>query len=192
MPSSDCCAFGVFSTKGAEEKWAKGVADHVECLILLRVGDLFPIGSAAWEAAFLRAIKEYDRGSVDQLSSENPITYCGILISQSLDRIISVSLKEFYHKLIPLGSLDMLKGGRFIINEAKRRKLAKSFVAGCLWLVQCRYDLCFPACQLAPDVIGAISCPEKMKKFTSDTLRTLSRISKYHSDICFRNFLNAS
>ena len=188
MLRSGCCVFVVFSTKGADEKWAKGEVGHVECLILLHVGDLLSIWSVAWKSVFLQAIKEYGHGDVDQLSTDNPITYCGMKICQSGDRIVSLSQKDVYPKLISLDSPAILEGGRFIINEANRRKLVKSFVGWCLWLVQCRYGLCFLVCQLASDVIDAIRCPENMKEFIADTRRALSRISEYHHDVCCRNF----
>ena len=143
-------------------------------------------------ALFLRAIQEYDHGSVEQLSHGSPITYCGVEISQSSERIVSVSQADFYPNLTPLDSHAILKDGRFAINVAKRRKLVKSFVGGCLRMVQRRYDICFTACQLASDVIDAIRRPEKMKKFIAGSRRVFSRISKHHQDICFRNFLNAS
>ena len=164
---------------------------HVQCLILLRVDDVLFIGSLKWKAAFPRSIKEYEHGTIDQLPPDTPIAYCGMKISQTLDRIIRLSQGDFYRKLAPLDPSSIFKGGRFIINEAKQRKLARSFSGGCLWLVQCRYDICFPACQLASDVIDAIRCPGKMKKFIVDSRLVLSRITK-HRDICFRNFLNAS
>ena len=189
MLRSDCCVFGVFSSDSVHATWSKDIYDKVECLILLHVDDILFIGSDHWKKIFLHAISGYDHGVVECLSPEHPILYCGMLVSQSLHRVISLSQKDFYSKLAPLDISSIVKNGKFLVNESKRRKLVKSFVGGCLWLVQCRYDLCFPVCQLASDVVDAIRYPEKMIKFASDAKRVLTRIHKYHHEICYHNFL---
>ena len=166
------------------------VHEYAECFILLQVGDILFIGPPLWGKLFPRAISVYEHGDVECLVDVQPIAYCGMQIYQTGDRVISVSRKDFYPKLASLGSAAIVKSGKFIVNEMKRRRAVKSFAAECLWLAQCRYDLCFPVCQLASGVIDASRLPEKMLKFIVDSRRVLPRGIKYHHEIKRRNFLS--
>ena len=185
---SDCCVFGCFKDT-TNDVWATGIKSAVQCLILLHVDDIIYVGDNACKEKFLTAIKEFEHGPVEYLGVNSEIVYCGISIRMNRERSVSLSQCAFYNKMVELQERDILKDGKFIIPELKRRKLLKSFVGGCLWLTQTRFDLSFSACKLASSLVGAVQCPLLMKTFVTDARRLMQRLQKGERFIWFHNFL---
>ena len=62
---------------------------------------------------FSHAISCYDHGAVGCLAVDHPILYCGMQILQKIARAVSMSKKDFYSKLAPLGAASIVKNGKF-------------------------------------------------------------------------------
>ena len=147
---------------------------------MLHVEDMIFTGTADSRNAFLSRISTLAHSPVQYLPLESDLAFCSVEIHLNKDRSIELSQRTFYSKLNDIQANDILQRDRFILNTKKIARILKSFVGGCIWLFQTRYDILFEVCNLASNIASARKSVGDMKTFLKDAKAAYKKITEQH------------
>ena len=152
---------------------------------MLHVDDMLFTGTSFPCNLFIKCIGSLAHSPVQFLSTENSLTFCVADITLNIDRTIELSQEAFYPKLSLPQAQDIIRDSRFVTSPDKTARLLETFVGGCIWLFQTRYDILFEVCNLASNITLACASVGDLKLFLKDAKDAYKRFltATYHYDI---------
>ena len=125
---TDHCVFGRHSKVSSCSHPLTIAGRRVSALILLHVDDIIFIGTNEERQNFVRCVGTFNHGPVEELSPSNGLTYCGIDISLSTHRRLSLSQKSYYQKIALVTWEMMLAPKGELLPASKLIAILKRFV----------------------------------------------------------------
>ena len=157
----------------------------IRAIVLVHVDDIIFLGSVEERTLFQHGIDSLVHGEYEHLTENSPVVFCGMSISIDHKRVLTLSQKEFYSRIVPFEMHEVLEKGKIIIAPKDLQRKIKAIIGCCLWILHTRFDVTFGVCQMASLAIDAISCPLKLREFANLSKKVVDRIKLQHCPLIF-------
>ena len=161
----------------------------VAALVLVHVDDIIFIGDKVRKEWFKRCIDEFEHGEFEELTPISALKFCGISISITPDRRLSLSQEEFYDKIMPLHIRDFVLNNELVLERKVAIKRFKSLVGCLIWVMSTRFDIIFGVIQLASSLLDSVCDVKKMIEFVSTANKVISRVKNKHRSLSLVPFI---